>query len=100
MIAYDCNGKVLNVGDEAIKINADIKTNFIGKSITVIDSLKYYHNEAFIYKAGLYVEIKYHDGSVHNKTTGISLTEPYKLMKITPDADIKEDESELVLVNH
>jgi hypothetical protein len=101
MIAYDCNGKILNVGDEAIKISTEKHirdSKFIGKIVTVIGPLKYCDG-LNIRNPGYAVEIKYHDGSAHNHITSRSLTHPSRLMKITPDADIKEDEDQLVLVD-
>jgi hypothetical protein len=101
MIAYDCNGKVLNVGDRAIKIAVRYPMDFflIGKSITIIGSLKYWNKE-FTNYPGMCVEIKYHDGTVHStRHSGLSISMPSFLMKITPDANVKEDEDQLVLVN-
>jgi hypothetical protein len=100
MIAYDCNGKVLNIGDEAIKIITLTRPHFLGKTVTVISNLEYQNNNDNCFSApGYYLEIKYHDGSVHHTLSGESFTVPHQLMKITPDSKVKHKEKEYVLVN-
>jgi hypothetical protein len=104
MIAYDCNGKVLNISDIALKIKASDKNYFlVGKTVIIVGPLKFWEKgpipetTMIIPDTGFCVEIKYCDGTAHNVHYNFSITDPCTLMKITPDSEVKHKEKEYVL---
>jgi hypothetical protein len=94
MIAYDCNGKVLNVGNHCLIIKVSKFPCLLGREC-IIASEPYEDpiDKDFV----ISVSITINPTPINPKEW---YSKPSMLLKITPDTDVKENEKELVLVNH